>query len=180
MHKIFLIFLLLSHTLAFSQDSTNQTMRIDVDVIAPVSTDQVPDIHKSSFKTYSIIIKVTNTQDTLIRMSFRACSWFDSFIIDNNSFWLIPWGCDANPVESITIDPGKSAKFYGILGTNQAEGQGNNTSRFKIGFLDFPFQQLVWPGIDKNTKPKRILWSENVLLMCKLTKFETPNTSLPK
>jgi hypothetical protein len=117
---------------------------------------------------YSASIKMTNNTDKVFRFWIMTCSWQDSWIVNDKSFWLLGEpNCDSNFPDLIELKPNQSVSYECRFGKNK-NVRISNKEGCKVGFvfvgekenshMDNVFQEVVE---DKIARRKDVIWSQS-------------------
>ena len=127
---------------------------------------------------YFIVITLTNTQDTTIRIRIMTCSWSESFTFDNDSLGLSYPGCDSNFPTTVEIASHKTVKCFAKLSCSRKNQNYKNSLSFKIGFVDLPYDNFFdLPCSEKNKAKYKTYWSDSITLKSKLYFYEEEKLS---
>lgn len=156
------------------KDST-QIISVDADII---SVDEAVGLKFPDAKAdeYFMVITLTNTQDTAVRIRIMTCGWSESFTFDKDSLYLTYPGCDSNFPTTIKISAHKTVKFYSKLRCYKKNNDYTNPLSFKIGFVDLPYKYF-WgnPNSRADKKKYKTYWSDNIYLRSRLYQYKEEN-----
>jgi hypothetical protein len=156
--------------LSAMDNDTTQVISVDADIIALDESISL-EFPNTKVDQYSIIITLTNTQDTTINIRVMTCSWSESFSFDSDSLHLYYPGCNSNFPTTIEILAHETTKFYGKLRYYKKRLNDADPLTFKIGFVDLPYYNggyFDYPYSEEDKKKYKTYWSNDICLRGRL------------
>ena len=169
------LFFVLTTFICYGQnDRTKEILQVKAEI-----TGKGNPAYNSSYtdnNSFFVKISLINNTDSVVIVYIMKCSWYDSWLIDNDSLSFGDWGCDNNYPMRITLIPKSSLVFYNFI---HPKNKNNKIEKFKLGFIMFNLynmDELMTDRFDiKLIKAKKIYWSDEIQLRLpnNLYKIET-------